>query len=178
MTTRTELIARLKTAASQYYLLEYRDLMSVAADMLEADEQGMKDAFASGMSCRPASVQERDKLKGEVLSLRSLLNHEYQKVTEPFPLAFHELCADLAKTKESRDTYQREADKLAAENKVLRDALGDAATSLETVSVLAGRKYYGNTPIESNMDTFSDVRGYAASRASVAREALQGANHE
>jgi len=76
------------------------------------------------------------------------------------------------------DDLRIEADKLAAENKVLRDALGDAATSLETVSVLAGRKYYGNTPIESNMDTFSDVRGYAASRASVAREALQGANHE
>ena len=77
-----------------------------------------------------------------------------------------------------RDTYQREADKLAAENKVLRDALSDAATSLETVSVLAGRNTYGLTPIPSYMDTFEQVRGYAASRSSVASEALQGANHE
>lgn len=37
MTTRTELITRLNTAASQYYLLEYRTLMTQAADMLEAD---------------------------------------------------------------------------------------------------------------------------------------------
>jgi hypothetical protein len=160
MTTRTELIARLKTAASQYYLLEYRDLMSVAADMLEADEQGMKDAFASGMSCRPASVQERDKLKGEVLSLRSLLNHEYQKVTEPFPLAFHELCADLAKTKESRDTYQREADKLAAENKVLRDALAPLLAHSE--------------PMEKRMASTAERAGevgaiYAAARAALTR---------
>jgi hypothetical protein len=80
--------------------------------------------------------------------------------------------------KESRDTYQVAADKLAAENKVLRDALSDAATSLETVSVLAGRNTYGLTPIPSYMDTFEQVRGYAASRSSVASEALQGANHE
>jgi hypothetical protein len=61
MTTRTELIARLRS-------YEWDDEKQVtmalnAADMLEADEQGMKDAFASGMSCRPASVQERDKLQ-------------------------------------------------------------------------------------------------------------------
>jgi hypothetical protein len=36
MTARTELIARLKTAASQYYLLEYCDLMAAAAEMLMA----------------------------------------------------------------------------------------------------------------------------------------------
>lgn len=78
----------------------------------------------------------------------------------------------------SRDTYQVEADKLAAENKALRDALSDAATSLETISALAGRKTYGLTLIPSNMDTFEDVRGYATSRSGVARKALQGANHE
>jgi hypothetical protein len=65
MTTRTELIAELRS-------YEWDDEKQVtmalnAADMLEADEQGMKDAFASGMSCRPASVQERDKLQAAEL---------------------------------------------------------------------------------------------------------------
>lgn len=55
-------------------------------------------------------------------------------------------------------------------------ALRDAATSLETISRLAGRKTYGQPPIETFMDSFADVRAYAASRASVARTAL--AAHE
>ena len=90
-----------------------------------------------------------------------------------------ELIAHVAAALSERMTSaEAERDKLAAENKVLRDALSDAATSLETVSVLAGRNTYGLTPIPSYMDTFEQVRGYAASRSSVASEALQGANHE
>lgn len=56
--------------------------------------------------------------------------------------------------------------------KELEQALHDAATSLETISQLAGRKSCGHPPIETHMDTFMDVRMYAASRAKVAREAL------
>ena len=59
-----------------------------------------------------------------------------------------------------------------ASTEELRKALHDAATSLETISRLAGRKSYGNPPIETHMDTFMDVRLYAAARANVAREAL------
>lgn len=55
-------------------------------------------------------------------------------------------------------------------------ALHDAATSLETIASLAGRKTYGNPPIETYMDTFTDVRLYAVARAKVAREALAAAN--
>lgn len=54
----------------------------------------------------------------------------------------------------------------------LKQALHDAATSLETIATLAGRKSYGNPPIETHMDTFMDVRLYAAARAKVAREEL------
>jgi hypothetical protein len=54
-------------------------------------------------------------------------------------------------------------------------ALNDAATSLETISRLAGRVTYGDPPIETYMSTFSDVRLYAAARAKVAREALASA---
>lgn len=54
----------------------------------------------------------------------------------------------------------------------LTKALRDAATSLETIASLAGRKTYGDPPIETYMDTFMDVRLYAAARAKVAREAL------
>jgi hypothetical protein len=54
---------------------------------------------------------------------------------------------------------------------ILKAAL-DAATSLETISMLAGRKTYGDPPIETYMDTFADVRSYAAARAKAAREAV------
>jgi len=54
-------------------------------------------------------------------------------------------------------------------------ALQDAATSLETISRLAGRSHYvgdDGERVETYMEHFDQVRGYAASRASVAREAL------
>jgi hypothetical protein len=57
--------------------------VSEAADMLEADEQGMKDAFASGMSCRPASVQERDKLQAAArLALEKMNKHWHYEFAE------------------------------------------------------------------------------------------------
>lgn len=55
---------------------------------------------------------------------------------------------------------------LEAENDRLREALREAATSLDTISH-AGSRYP-----KSDLETFSDIRGYSASRARVAREAL------
>lgn len=57
-------------------------------------------------------------------------------------------------------------------------ALDDAATSLETISRLSGRKTYGSPPIESFMGTFEEVRGYAYSRANAARAALTATTNE
>ena len=54
----------------------------------------------------------------------------------------------------------------------LQKALHAAATSLETISLIAGRKSYGDPPIPTYMEDFSQVRGFAANRAKVAREAL------
>lgn len=53
----------------------------------------------------------------------------------------------------------------------LREALQEAATSLETISRLAGRGTYPNGD-DTYMGTFMEVRGYATSRAGVARQAL------
>ena len=54
-------------------------------------------------------------------------------------------------------------------------ALKDAATSLETISRLAGRKHYDadGERIETCMGTFEEVRYYAKSRAGVARAAMR-----
>lgn len=62
-----------------------------------------------------------------------------------------------------------------ATNQALVGALTDATQSLETISMLAGRKTYGNPPLETFMETFSEVRGYAISRAGVGREAIAAA---
>ena len=51
-------------------------------------------------------------------------------------------------------------------------ALKDAQQSLETISMLAGRATYGNPPIETFMQRPDEIRGYAASRAGCATEAL------
>jgi hypothetical protein len=50
-------------------------------------------------------------------------------------------------------------------------ALADAATSLETISRLAGRDTHSNGDA-TYMGTFSEVRGYAISRATASRAAL------
>jgi hypothetical protein len=75
MTTRAELIARLLRKCEDGSLAEITEEdQQSCADMLEADEQDMKDAFASGMSCRPASVQQCDKLREAArLALDALL---------------------------------------------------------------------------------------------------------
>ena len=82
MTTRTELIARLRHYQKEF---DYDPFYKDVADMLEADEQGMKDAFASGMSCRPASVQQCDKLQSA-----ARLALEYLKMYQQYgpPMAF------------------------------------------------------------------------------------------
>jgi len=62
--------------------------------------------------------------------------------------------------------------KLLAERDRLREALKDAAQSLETIASLAGRKTFNIPPVDTCMGHFDQVRGYAASRAGVARQAL------
>lgn len=65
--------------------------------------------------------------------------------------------------------------RLMAENEALREALKDAATSLETISRLAGKSAYlgdNGERIPTYMEHHDEVRGYAKSRASVARTAL------
>lgn len=57
-------------------------------------------------------------------------------------------------------------DALLAERDRLRDALEQAAQSLESISKLAGRDEF--------MQDVLDIRGFANSRATVARAALQG----
>lgn len=68
--------------------------------------------------------------------------------------------------------YDELTAQLVRENRELRDALQAAATSLETVATLSGRATYGNPPVDTCMETFTQVRGYAHSRAKVARDAL------
>ena len=61
----------------------------------------------------------------------------------------------------------------------MREALKEAATSLETISRLAGRTHYvgdDGERVETYMGHHDQVRGYATSRASVARQALTAAN--
>jgi len=58
-----------------------------------------------------------------------------------------------------------------AQAAVLRQALEDAATSLETVAKNAGRPY-DTDGYENLLEHHDQVRGYAASRASAARAAL------
>lgn len=60
----------------------------------------------------------------------------------------------------------------------LERGLKDAAQSLETVASLSGRKSYGMPPIETYMETFMEVRAYAAARAGVAREVIDAAMKE
>ena len=61
----------------------------------------------------------------------------------------------------------RDYEALLAERDRLRDALEQAAQSLESISKLAGRDEF--------MQDVLDIRGFANSRATVARAALQGA---
>lgn len=74
----------------------------------------------------------------------------------------NELTGALAQCKDQwamREEAERERDRL-------REALREAATSLDTVS------HAGSRHPKSDLETFSDIRGYAASRARAAREAL------
>ena len=60
----------------------------------------------------------------------------------------------------------------------MREALKEAATSLETISRLAGRTHYvfdDGERLETHMGNYDQLRGYATSRASVAREVLSAA---
>ncbi len=64
---------------------------------------------------------------------------------------------------------------LAQATSELEKAARDAAQSLETIYRLAGRETYGSPPIETYMSTFVEVRGYAKSRATAAKEEIEAA---
>ena len=83
------------------------------------------------------------------------------------------LKARLAKESDQRMQLQALMDDQAARNRALlaerdalRDALEQAAQSLESIGKLAGRDEF--------MQDVLDIRGFANSRATVARAALQG----
>ena len=83
------------------------------------------------------------------------------------------LKARLAKEADQRMQLQALLDDQVARNRALlaerdaaRDALEQAAQSLESISKLAGRDEF--------MQDVLDIRGFANSRATVARAALQG----
>jgi hypothetical protein len=75
-----------------------------------------------------------------------------------------QLRIDLELTRLARQSDQIEIDGLKALCDGFRAQLADAAQSLETISRLAGRDEF--------MEDMTDVRGYANSRATVARGAL------
>lgn len=71
--------------------------------------------------------------------------------------------------------------RLHAVNQDLLKALGDAATSLETISRLTGKAAYlgdDGERIPTYMEHHDQVRGYATSRAVVARTAIAKATGE
>lgn len=80
-----------------------------------------------------------------------------------------------AHMEELRAAHTKRMDALKAENAKLREAMKDAATSLETIGRLAGKAAYlgdDGERIPTCMEFHDEVRGYANSRASVARAAL------
>ena len=86
------------------------------------------------------------------------------------------------------DTKQMLPDELAHESaamliqqaeqiEALKAALKDAATSLDTISRLAGREFYageGGERVETYMHHPDQIRGYAKSRHGVAIDAMKG----
>ena len=78
-------------------------------------------------------------------------------------------------TQETTTYMQSEIDDLRQRCAEVERGLADAAQSLETVASLSGRKSYGMPPIETYMETFMEVRAYAAARAGVAREVIDDA---
>lgn len=76
------------------------------------------------------------------------------------------LRTELAEANADFVRIANERDALLAERDALRDALEQAAQSLESISKLAGRDEF--------MQDVLDIRGFANSRATVARAAMQG----
>ena len=65
----------------------------------------------------------------------------------------------------------------AEQIEALKAALKDAATSLDTISRLAGREFYageGGERVETYMHHPDQIRGYAKSRHGVAIDAMKG----
>lgn len=93
------------------------------------------------------------------------------KNPEPLAAQLEEVLSDWTCAHNAAATLRSQYVEIEA----LKKALNDAATSLETISRLSGRKTYGDPPIETYMDTFMDVRLYAASRANAARQEMAAA---
>ena len=81
----------------------------------------------------------------------------------------------MEKTDEAITWATAQVETIIKERDRLREVLKEATQSLETISMLAGRKIYGNPPIETLLGTFEEVRAYATSRAGVGLQALEAA---
>lgn len=83
---------------------------------------------------------------------------------------------------QERDAYYRERDAQWQEMySLLLDELRDAATSLETISRSAGKRWVlddAGNHVENYLQHPDQIRGYAASRAAVARSALSAITEE
>ena len=76
------------------------------------------------------------------------------------------------------DFLNSELRRLHEVNQMLLEALKDSATSLETINRLAGKSTYlgeNGEQIPTYMRYHDEVRGYAKSRATVARAAIEKA---
>lgn len=116
-----------------------------------------------------AQAREIAELKNDVFS--------YKVAWETVCDGAKDVVSDLEKARTELDTLRAELAAIRATDKDagLVAALKDAATSLETISRLAGRTHYvgdDGERVETYMGHHDQVRGYATSRASVARDAL------
>jgi hypothetical protein len=93
--------------------------------------------------------------------LEGLLSMRDAEITDLKVVSDH----NLATYHQAAELLRAERDKLREQVATFQRHLDDAATSLETIQL----RSYGD---ESYLNTMEQVRGFAASRASVAREAL------
>jgi uncharacterized coiled-coil DUF342 family protein len=123
-------------------------------------EWAVSDSYKALQAAIEALVQERDAFHERLTVQAHRVAHWIEKHDD---------------IKASRDEYQREADKLAMENKVLRDAVHSCGPTCSKAGCINRRLRDALKDIESGTyDTWSE--GYRAQQ--IAHAALQGANHE
>ena len=155
-------------------------------------EQRLAHHLAEAQRIIERLVGERDALKADLVFVERWANHHGTKschsaesilgVIQHYPTirAITKSYADgvAPSTPDpyaERDTYQVEADKLAMENKVLRDAVHSCGPTCSKAGCINRRLRDALKDIESGTyDTWSE--GYRAQQ--IAHAALQGANHE